>query len=93
MSDQGFIDQGSIKQEAHQLVWQAKHRATQIRPKGGIFVRFANFDKSRLEVTGDVISGRTMGQDVSDNHVKFIGPRLAITIIEKLHLKPSETAL
>ena len=41
-----FVNQQSPKsqeQEAHQLVWQAKRRATKIRPKaikGGIFGRF-----------------------------------------------------
>ena len=47
-------------QEAHQLVGQAKHRTTKIRPKavsGGIFGHFSNFDNCLPEVTGDVISG------------------------------------
>ena len=47
-------------QETHQLEGQAKRRATQIRPKAvgsDIFGRFSNFDKCRLEVDGDVISG------------------------------------
>ena len=42
------------------MVGQAKRRATNLRPKavaGGIFGRFANFDKYRPEVAGDVISG------------------------------------
>ena len=42
------------------MVGQAKLRATQIRPKavaGGIFGRFSNFDKCRLEAAGEVISG------------------------------------
>ena len=45
---------------AHQLVGQAKRRATEIRPKavgGGFFGRFSNFGKCRSEVSGDVISG------------------------------------
>ena len=72
---------------------QAKRRATQIRPKavgGGIFGRSSNFDKCRLELAGDVISGRFMGPDASDNCVKVGDP--AITLLEKLHLKPSEAA-
>ena len=43
----------------HQLVEQAKRKATKIRPKsaaGGIFGRFSNFDKCRLEVADDAIS-------------------------------------
>ena len=53
---------------------QAKRRNTQIRPKavgGGIFGHFSNVDECRLEVAGDVISGKLMGPDVSDNRVKF----------------------
>ena len=68
----------TIKQEAQQLVGQAKRRATQIRPKAigdGIFDRFSNFDKSRLEVASGVISSRLMGPDVPDNRVKFVHPR------------------
>ena len=56
------------------MVGQAKRRATQIRPKaigGGIFGRLSNFRKCRLEVAGDVISGRLVGPDVSDNRVKL----------------------
>ena len=48
------------EQEAHQLMGQAKRRATQIRPRavgGDIFGRFSNFDKCRQEVAGDVVSG------------------------------------
>ena len=48
------------KQDAHQLVRQAKRRATKIRPKAvgsGTFGRFANFDRYRSEAAGDVISG------------------------------------
>ena len=48
-----------MKQDAHQMVGQAKHRAPKIQPKAarsGIFGRFANFDKYRSEVAGDVIS-------------------------------------
>ena len=39
---------------------QAKRRAIKIRPKAvgsGIFSLFANFDKCRSEVAGDVMSG------------------------------------
>ena len=53
------------------IAWSS---ATQIQPKaagGGIFGRFSNFDKCRLEVAGDVISGRLMGPDVPENSVKF----------------------
>ena len=52
--------QYGAKQDTHQLLGQAKRRATKIRPeavKGGILGRFANFDKRRSEVAGDVISG------------------------------------
>jgi len=48
------------EQDAHQLVGEAKRRATKIRPKAlrsGIFSHFPNFDKCRSEVAGDVISG------------------------------------
>ena len=40
------------KEDAHQLVGQAKRRSTKIRPKvvGSGFGRFANVDKCRLEV-------------------------------------------
>ena len=47
------------QQDAHQLVETAKRRALKIRPKAaksGIFGRFANIDKCRSEVAGDVIS-------------------------------------
>ena len=67
----------SIKQEAHQMVRQPKRRATQIQHKvvgGGIFDRFSNFDKCRLEAAGDAISGRLMATDVPDNRVKFGDP-------------------
>ena len=49
----------SLKQEAHQLVQQAKRNTTKIRPKavvGGIFGCFSYFDKWRSEVAGDDIS-------------------------------------
>ena len=45
--------------DAHQLVGQAKRRATKIRPTtvgNGIFGSFSNFGKWRSEVAGDVIS-------------------------------------
>ena len=46
------------QEEPHQLVEQAKRRATKIRPKaGGIFARFSNFDVCRPDVADDVISG------------------------------------
>ena len=63
-------------------MWQANRRATQIRPKvigGGIFDRFTNFDKCRLEVAGDVISGGFMKPDVPDNRTKFGDPRLNLS--------------
>ena len=41
---------------------------------GGIFGRFSNFHKCRLEVAGDVISSRLMGPDVYDNRAKFGDP-------------------
>ena len=72
---------------------QAKHRAMQILPKavgGGIFYRFSNFDKCRLEVAGDVISGRLVGPDVREKHVKFGDHRLKL--LEKLHQKLSDAA-
>ena len=62
--------QQTDKQDAHQLVGQAKRHATKIRPKAvgsGIFGRFPNFDKCRSEVAGYVVSGVTMdyvGRDV-----------------------------
>ena len=51
---------GTLQQEAHQLVGQAKRRVTKIRSiavGGGIFDPFSNFDNSRPEVAGVVISG------------------------------------
>ena len=47
------------QQGAHQLVRQAKLRASKIRPTavgGGIVVRFANFDKFPADVAGDITS-------------------------------------
>ena len=50
---------------------QARHHATKMRPKAarsGIFSRFPNFDKCRLEVAGDFMSGvavHYVGMDVS----------------------------
>ena len=44
------------KQDAHQLVGQAKRRTTKIRHKavgGSIFGQFSNFDKFRSEVACD----------------------------------------
>ena len=54
-------------QDAHQLVEQAKRRATKNRPKaigGGIFGRFSNLVKCRPEVAGEVISGVTVSRVV-----------------------------
>ena len=48
------------KQEAHQLVGQAKRRATKIRPKAiesTILGPFPNFDKCRSEIAGNIMSG------------------------------------
>ena len=62
------------EQDAHQLVGQAKRRATHIRPKAvgsGIFGRFANFDKYRSEVASDVISGVTVGYVGMDARAPF----------------------
>ena len=45
----------ATKQEAHQMVEQAKRHATKIQHKatgGGIFGRFSNFEKCRPEVAG-----------------------------------------
>ena len=59
-----------LNKKTHQLVGQAKHRATGIRPKAvgsGIFSRFPNFDKCQSEEPGDVISGvavEYVGMDV-----------------------------
>ena len=50
----------AVKQDAHQLVGQAKRRSTKIRPQavgGGICGRFFNFNKCQSEVAGDVLSG------------------------------------
>ena len=61
------------KQEADQLVGQAKRRTTKIRPKAvgsgesGIFGCFPNFDKCQSEVADDVMSGvavHYVGMDV-----------------------------
>ena len=68
-----------IKQDAHQLVGQAKRRTTKIRPKAvgcGIFGRFSSFDKCRLEVAGDVVSGANVGQVGTDIPVKLGDSRL-----------------
>ena len=50
-----------VKQDAHQLVGQAKRRTTKIRHKavgGGIFdCFFSNFEKCRPEVADVVVSG------------------------------------
>ena len=67
---------GQEEQDAHQLVRQAKRRATKIRAKGvvgSIFGRFANFDKCRWEVAGDVISGVA---------VDYIGMNVRATFVE-----------
>ena len=57
----------------------AKRRATKIRPKAvvsGIFGRFSNFDKCRLEAAGDVISGLAIELAGTDVSAKFAGSRL-----------------
>ena len=66
------------KQEAYQLVGQAKRRVTKIRPKavgGDIFGRFfSNFDSCRPEVAGDVVmvvSSMTADQLGTHVHAKF----------------------
>ena len=61
--------------------WWGRQNAVPLKfdPKpsrGDIFSRFSNFDKSRLEVAGDVISGTLMGPDVPDKRVKFGDLRL-----------------
>ena len=40
---------------------------------------FFNFNESRLEAADDVISGRLMAPDVTDNHAKFDDPRLNLS--------------
>ena len=53
---------------------QAKRRATKIRPQTvgcGIFGRFANFDKCRLEVADEVLSGMA-DHDVGMNDVPIL---------------------
>ena len=61
------------QQEAHQLVGQAKRRATKIRLKAvgsGIIGRFPNIDKCRSEVAGDVISGVAVYYVGTDVHAR-----------------------
>ena len=63
-------DVTGVKQESHQLVGQAKRRATKIRPYtigGSIFGRFSNFDICRPQEADNVITGVTedyVGLDV-----------------------------
>ena len=54
------ISTADVQQEAHQLVWQVKRRATKIRPKavgGDIFRHFSKFKKCLPEVADDDVSG------------------------------------
>ena len=69
----GPVDQ-RVKQDDHQLVGQAKRCATQIRSKAirsGIFCSFANSDKCRSEVAGDVISGVAVDYVSVDVHARL----------------------
>ena len=57
------------RQEAYQLVGQAKRRATTMRPKAGRF--FSNFEKCRPEVAGEVITGVAVDYVSMDVRVEF----------------------
>ena len=62
------------KQDANQFAGQAKRRATRIRPKAvrsAVFGRFANFDKCRSEVTGDVVFGVAADSASTDVRATF----------------------
>ena len=64
----------NVEQEAHQLVEQAKCRATKFRLKaagGSIFDRFLNFEKCWPEAADDVISDIVVYQVSMNVHVKF----------------------
>ena len=61
-------------QDAHQLVGQAKHRATKIRPKAvgsGIFGPCSNVYNFRPEACSDVISSEVVEPTGTKVHVKF----------------------
>ena len=65
------LDQWCFKQEAHQLVGQAKHRATKSSRRLHFRPFFSNFDKCWTEVAGDAISPVAVDLVGMDVHVKF----------------------
>ena len=82
----------NIKQDAHQLVGQAKCRASKIRPnavEGWFFGRFSNFDKCRPEVADDVIFGVAETMVDINLHVKFGGSMLKSGRIIRLLSAPA----
>ena len=75
---------------------QAKRRTTKIRRKavgGGIFGRFANFDKCRPEVAGDLISDVAVDWVVMDVRATFGESGLSIGLINYLTLCPAGPVL
>ena len=67
------------KQDADQLVGQAKRRPTKIRPKAlgsGIVGRFSNYDKCRSEVACDIISGVAVDLVGADVRATCVGSGL-----------------
>ena len=79
------------KQETHQLVGQAKRRATKICPKrskAAFSVAFSNFDKCPQEVAGDVIPGAALVDVGMDVRVIFSDFRLNSGQVIRLFDRP-----